>query len=346
MLQILDEFRKALDDIMLKAMHSRVVLYGYGYTGRFLKWYANYYHGIDVDYIVTLDTSFSRAYDLELFQNTIFDFDYKGVSDAIVWVAEPMDESLTLFLEEKGFIKNKTYFDFYAAIYEEDVSWGKSGETDVFKMRKSGKRDIQFLEWLEWKYGCNFLQVIEKEDFEVAGDHGSAYHTTTQKELFPILDRCHVVPGAEDAIFDYGCGKGGAMVSFLDYGFKRVGGVEYEPKIYHILKENMEKLSLNNLGGGVIVECIQDNAAHVDEQLDEYNWFYFFNPFDDTIFKQCIDAICASLERRNRKIHIIYNTPFCHKYLEEAGCFRLVNQFTVEMRQRVVNVYENYKNQP
>lgn len=343
MLKVLEEFRKILDDIMIKAIHRRVLLYGYGYTGRFLKWYAQYYHSIEVDYIVTLDTSFSRAYDLELFQNTVFGFSYKDVSDTIVWVAEPMDEPLALFLEERGFVANKTYFDFYAAIYGKDVSWGDPDEKDVFKMRKTGKRDIQFLEYLEWKYDCNFLQVIEKEDFEVAREHGSAFHTTTQKELFPILDRCHVIPGEKDAIFDYGCGKGGAMVSFLDYGFKRVGGVEYEPKIYDILKDNMAKLALD-MSEGCSIEYIQGDAAKVDGQLDKYNWFYFFNPFDDTIFKQCIDAICASLNRRNRKIHIIYNTPFCHKYLEESGCFRLTNQFTVEMRQRVVNVYENYNN--
>lgn len=346
MLKALEEFRKKLDDIMVKAIHSRVLLYGYGYTGRFLKWYAEYYHSIEVDYIVTLDSSFSRAYDMELFQNTVFDFNYKGVSDAIVWVAEPMDDSLTIFLKERGFIENETYFDFYAAVYQQDVSWGKSDELDVFKMRKSGKRDIQFLEYLEWKYGCNFLQAIEKEGFEVAGDHATAYRVTTQKEIFPILDRCHIIPGEEDAIFDYGCGKGGAMVSFLDYGFKRVGGVEYEPKIYNILQDNLEKLSLQNAGGGVKIECIQGDAAKVNEQLDQYNWFYFFNPFDETIFEQCIDAICDSLNRRNRKIHIIYNTPFCQKYLEEKECFRLTNQFTVEMRQRVVSVYENYNNLP
>lgn len=345
MLKALHEFRKILDDIMVKAIHKRVLLYGYGYTGRFLKWYAEYYHSIHVDYIVTLDASFSRPYDMELFQNTVLDFGYKDVSDAFIWLAEPVDEPLRFFLEERGFIENKTYFDFYAAIYQKDDSWGESEEKDVFKKRKTGRRDIQFLEYLEWKHGCNFLQAIERNDFEVAGEHATAFRTTTQKEIFPILDRCHIIPGEEDAIFDYGCGKGGAMVSFLDYGFKTVGGVEYEPKIYNILQDNMERLSLNNVGD-ITIECIQGDAAKVDKQLDKYNWFYFFNPFDDTIFKQCIDAICASLNRQNRKIHIIYNTPFCHKYIEETGVFRLMNQFTVEMRQRVVSVYESSNNLP
>ena len=35
MLSVLDEFRKKLDDIMIQAMHGRVLLYGYeSYTGR------------------------------------------------------------------------------------------------------------------------------------------------------------------------------------------------------------------------------------------------------------------------------------------------------------------------
>lgn len=339
MLKILDEFRKTLDDIMLKAIHKRIVLYGYGYTGRFLKWYAKYYHSIEVDYIITTDTSFGRAYDMELFQSSLLEFDYKDVRDAVIWLAEPKDEKIEQLLEQTGYVQNETYFDFYDVVYGKDVSWGEA-DGDVFERRKSGKRDIQFLEWLEWKYECNFLQVITKENFEVAGEHGAGFCTATQKELFPILDRCHIIPGEEDAIFDYGCGKGGAMVSFLDYGFKRVGGVEYEPKIYKLLVNNMDKLGLEK--EGKIIECIQGDGAKVNEQLDRYNWFYFYQPFDDSVFRKCVDNICTSLKRCKRKLHIIHIIPLSHKCVEESGCFRLVNQFTIDTRQRAVNIYESY----
>lgn len=53
MLPHLTDFRKSLSNIMIKAIHSRVIIYGYGYTGQFLKWYANYYHGIEVDYVIS-----------------------------------------------------------------------------------------------------------------------------------------------------------------------------------------------------------------------------------------------------------------------------------------------------
>ncbi len=337
MLKKLDVFRKILDDIMIQAIHKRIVLYGYGYTGRFLKWYAEYYHSIIVDYIITLDTRFGRAYDEEFFQTTLFRMDYKDVSDAVVWIAEPMNDDISKLMDDYGYIKDKTYFDFYEAIYGQDVFWGEQ-DTDIFKRRKSGKRDIQFLEWLEWKYGCNFLLPIGMENFEVAGEHGASYRTSTQKELFPVLDRCHCIPTPNDAFFDFGCGKGSAIMSALDYGFTRVGGVEYEPKIYEILADNIKKLDFDKDK----VECIQGNAAELAEELDEYNWFYFYQPFDDVILYQCINAICESMNRRKRKVHIINICPYYHKYIEETGYFRLVNQFTIDTRQRVVSVFESY----
>jgi hypothetical protein len=338
MLKLLDEFRKILDDMMLEAMHRRVVLYGYGYTGRFLKWYAKYYHSIDVDYIITLDISFSRPYDQELFQTSLFNFNYKDVSNAVVWLAEPYNDEIGEILKENGYVKNITYFDFYEAVYGKDINWGDKIE-DPFIRRKSGKRDIQFLEWLEWKYGCNFVEIIDKRNFEVVDEHGAGYKTSSPKELFPILDKCHCIPNANDAIFDYGCGKGGAMVSFMDYGFCHVGGVEFEPKIYDILVNNIKKLNLQN--EGKTVECIKGNAADINEQLDRYNWFNFYAPFDGTILSKCINAINKSLERKQRKIHIIVITPKDYRCVENVKRFRLVNQFTIETRQRVVDIYEN-----
>ena len=254
MLSILDEFRNKLDDIMLQAMHSSVLLYGYeSYTGRFIKWYAEYYHNIKMDYIVSTDMSRGRAYDMEIFRPSVIDFNYKNVRQAVIWVVEPVTGELKASLEEKGYI-----------------------------------------------------------------------------------DRCHCIPGPNDAIFDYGCGKGGALVSFLDYGFMQVGGIEYEPKIYDVLKENMRRLGLENE-----TELLYGDAGELTEQLDKYNWFYFFLPFDDYIFKKCIKAICDSYRRNKRKIHIISISPYSYESIENTGVFRLTNQFTVDMRQRVVDVFES-----
>ena len=104
MLPILREFRDSLDEIMLKAMHNSVLLFGYeSYTGRFIKWYAEYYHSIKIDYLVSTDLSRGKAYDVEIFRPSIIDFNYRNVKEAIVWVVEPMTEGIRTFLEARGY---------------------------------------------------------------------------------------------------------------------------------------------------------------------------------------------------------------------------------------------------
>ena len=54
-----------------------------------------------------------------------------------------------------------------------------------------------------------------------------------------------------------------------------------------------------------------------------------------------INNIKDSFIRKNRKIHIIYFTAMEYHFIEETGIFRLVNQFTVDSRQRVVGIFES-----
>lgn len=223
MLHILDDFRHTLDAAMIDAIHKRVVLYGWGYTGRFLKWYAEYYHSIQADFIISTDMRGSQSYEEEIFRPQFLTFDYQDAHDAVLWLAEPLDEHLAAELKAAGYEKGKNLVDFYGLIYGDDVTWPENENEDVFTRHKTGKRDIQFLEWLEWKYGCNFVTAVEKSNFTVAKAHGAPYRGATQKEIFPILDHCHVMPTEQDAVFDFGCGKGGALVSFLDYTFVRGG---------------------------------------------------------------------------------------------------------------------------
>ena len=337
MLKLLYEFRNIIDEIMLKCMNKRIMIYGYeSYTGRFLKWYSNYYHGINIDWLVSEDMSTGHGYETEIFRPSVLDFGYKDIRDAVVWIAQPLTEELVNRLDELGYKEGISYFDFYKAVYGTDTYATLNDSIDVFHKKKEGKRDIQFLEWLEWKYGCNFIAPISKDNFEMVDFHGARYSCSTQKEIFPILDHCHFHPSAHDAILDFGCGKGGAMLSFLDYGFKKVGGVEYETKIYEVAKENFDKLGIKNE-----IELLNEDAQSIKTQLDKYNWFYFFFPFDREIFTVVINNIKDSFIRKNRKIHIIYFTAMEYHFIEETGIFRLVNQFTVDSRQRVVGIFES-----
>lgn len=339
MLPILDEFREKLSNAMLPAIHRRIILYGFGFTGRFLKWYAEYYHSIKIDYIIQPDMEGAGGkghnWEEEIFPVTLMEFDFKDTKSCVIWLAEPLED-----MADQLDLWGNDYIDFYKLIYGDDVLWPDNKTNDAFQRRKSGKKDIQFLEWLEWKHVCNFVTAIDKCNLVEVGDHGASYRCFTQKEIFPILDKCHVVPRENDAIFDFGCGKGGAMVSFADYGFLTIGGVEYESGIYEILMDNMDKLGMKEYAD---LECIHGNAALVKEPLDRYNYFWFFSPFDEVIFNSCAKNIYESLQRCPRKAYIIVINPYLgyRTALDEAGIWNLTNQFTIATRQRVVSVWTN-----
>lgn len=99
MLKVFDEFREKLDKTMVKAFGKRIVLWGYGYTGRFLEWYADYYHSIQMDFIITEDWSTQMPYNFPLFRDSIFEFDYMDVKDSIIWLAVPEDKAVKEKLE-------------------------------------------------------------------------------------------------------------------------------------------------------------------------------------------------------------------------------------------------------
>lgn len=326
MLKVFEEFKEKLDEVMYKCMDKRVVLYGYGYSGKFVGWYAEYYHSIRPDYIITEDYSSNIPYEFELYKDSLFDFDYKDVKNSVVWLCLPETEEIGKHLEKAGFKKNIAYFNFGELVY------GKNYNDYV-----NAAADIQFLTYIEHKCDCDFVTRRNVEDFKttVAGMH--PYVALSPKELFPILDKCHIVPNKEDAIFDFGCGKGSALISFLYYGFQKVGGVEYEDDIYSIMIRNFENMQLKQ--NNKQIHCIHDDAANVREELDAYNWFYYFDPFAKDTFAKTIHNICASIRRKPRRIHIISINPHCHQIIKDTGYFILTNQFGIMTKQRVVDIF-------
>lgn len=325
MLKVLEEFRERLDAVMHRCMDKRIIIYGYGYSGRFAAWYAEYYHSIKPDYIVIQDYSSNIPYEFELYRESLFDFGYKDVKDAVVWLCTDETDEVRERLTSNGYIKNKTYFNFNEVVYGEDYA------------REAADTNVQFMRYLEKKYGCDWVNSLAIDEYneKLEGMHGCI--SSSPKEIFPILDRCHCIPEQNDAIFDFGCGKGTAMISFLDYGFKKVGGVEYADNAYDMMTDNFTKLGMDPSGGKVT--CIHGDATLIREELDEYNWFYFFDPFEREVVEKVIDNICESLERKPRKAHIIYILPRCYDYIVSTGKFVLTNQFDIMTRQRIVDVF-------
>ena len=336
MLDLLDEFREKLDDVMCRCLHRQIIVYGNNRSASCLRWYAKYYHNIDIDYRISLEDypTSEHYWEPEIFQKQLFEFDYRGVRDAVVWLSVPIDDEIRSLLEYNGYVKDETYFDFYERVYGSKENYIAVSDGSEITPRKEGLRDIQYLDFLEWKYGCNFLQTVYKDSFEKEGP-GAGFVATSHRELCPALDLVH--PSWNEGIFDFGCGKGNTLVSFIDYGFQRVGGVEYEPSLFRTMRDNIDRLGIDDR---FEIEMIQGDARDVKEELDKYSLFYFFDPFPPEIVLECIDNIAESAKRKPRKVRVMYLNPYAHTGIEERG-FRLSAQVQVETRNRVISIFES-----
>jgi len=160
----------------------------------------------------------------------------------------------------------------------------------------------------------NFTTVL-KQNMDITGEENMQYAACSYAAVDKIFSE---IVGLEEEIsfWDYGCGKGAAMIMAYMYGVNKIGGVELSEKIYKQAVKNMDVL-------GIPCEIIHGDATSILHDIDNYNCFFFYNPFVGTVFKKVIENIEDSYKRNNRRIYLIYGNPFCHKSVVENGLFRL-----------------------
>ena len=134
-----------------------------------------------------------------------------------------------------------------------------------------------------------------------------------------ILANFKITPN--DAIVDFGCGKGGILISLSKYPFSKIAGVEISHELVEIAKKNIKKLNIKN----VEIECCD---ASQFKPLREYNYFYFFNPFPCVVMSEVMINIENSIINNPRKVIIIYLNPSCHGLIESRGFFVKTNEIS------------------
>ncbi len=108
--------------------------------------------------------------------------------------------------------------------------------------------------------------------------------------------------GEEDAIMDVGCGKGRMLTYFSSIPFVKIGGVEYEEYLLQICRNNLRKLKIYR------VALFHADASKF-EGYGDYNYFYIFNPFHESVMQGFIDKLKQSKEDNPREIRVLYFNP-------------------------------------
>jgi len=125
---------------------------------------------------------------------------------------------------------------------------------------------------------------------------------------------------ARDSIVDFGSGKGGVLITLSKYPFLKITGVEISPALVSVAKKNLKALKIRD------IEIVLSDAADFTD-LEENNYFYFFNPFPCNVMRAVIENISLSLIKKPRKATLIYYNPECHDSVVTGTPFVKINEF-------------------
>lgn len=161
--------------------------------------------------------------------------------------------------------------------------------------------------WVRWK-GLEFRggQFV---DSELANEHAHS----GGPELVTVLRKLRVPPGS--VALDYGVGMGLAAMTMAPY-FERVIGIDLSPELIATAHRNIAKVGATNIA----LRCCD---ARTFSEIDDVTHVYMFNPFKTPIVRIVMENLQASLERRPRKLTVIYKHPACHEVIP----FPLVKKF-------------------
>jgi SAM-dependent methyltransferase len=181
-------------------------------------------------------------------------------------------------------------------------------------LRLMSRGDRQAWKYLPYqvKMKCRRIDLgwVSVRDSGLSEERSHWHSNSGGPDLADLLRRLPIC--ASDKLLDIGCGKAGAMLTLVQYPFARVDGVEISPNLARIARQNLKRLGVSNAR----VFCC--DAAEFRE-LDDYNYFYMYNPFPESVLRCVMENISRSLERRPRKVTLIYKNPIFEAVMVDCG---------------------------
>jgi len=128
-------------------------------------------------------------------------------------------------------------------------------------------------------------------------------------------------PSPQHSFVEFGAGKGRVVVVVAGLPFGSVIGVELSSSLAGVARANIDRNRRRAVSRDVrIVEADMGTYPIPDDLAVAY----FYNPSRGPAFRQAIEAIRVSLERRPRRFRLIYGNPVMHHEVVAAG-FRFVH---------------------
>lgn len=190
----------------------------------------------------------------------------------------------------------------------------------------------EFLFRLRVRFSKIDLSYASVKELGLSADRSHDYRHSGGIHLENVLNHMDITH--EDAIVDFGSGKGGALITFANYPFSKITGVELLPELVAIAEQNFKILNISN-----VTMVVSDAAAFTD--LDVYNYFYFYSPFPRNVMAAVLHNIQSSIVKKPRFVHLIYCNPEFHDIVEKDSPFQKTGESYHHQLHHPIYVYSN-----
>ncbi len=178
------------------------------------------------------------------------------------------------------------------------------------------------IRWLERRSGIHTAAEVELAELELDAPGRERYKPAGWFTLRRVLPPRTV--GPEDVFIDVGSGMGRVVFQAArTYSFRRVIGVEISEELTRKARANIDRTRERLRCQDVVLV----SADIVDYEFpDDVTVVFFNNPFVGDIFAAAVEGLIASVDRRPRRVRVIYFNPVEHDMLMRTGRFQPVRR--------------------
>ncbi|HVJ04329.1 MAG TPA: methyltransferase domain-containing protein [Candidatus Saccharimonadales bacterium] len=134
------------------------------------------------------------------------------------------------------------------------------------------------------------------------------YQPTVEEEFAAIMQHLATVDLETYTFIDLGSGKGRALLLAAMYPFAQIVGVEVQPELDVIARQNIDRFYEAGQQCHSIELLCADAREYEFPSTDIV--LYLFNPFPDYVLREVLANLVTSARSCPRSIIVLYNAPF------------------------------------
>ena len=181
--------------------------------------------------------------------------------------------------------------------------------------------------WFDFRHGTDTCSWFELDQLTINSENKAAGYRYQPARVVPLrrlLKNIERELPPNPVLVDFGSGKGRVLLVAADWGLRDLRGIEFSKELCEIARRNCSRFKAQT-GGSASFQITEIDAAQYVVQPDE-NFFFFYNPFDNTVLSRVLDNIGESLRSHPRRILIVYYNPLWNDVMAARPGLRLVRE--------------------